>query len=84
MLRIPCPHCGLRDYTEFLYAGDATKQRPAHGTSEWRAWYEHVFLFNNPKGAHREYWQHVQGLSTVVGSGTRHFYQHGRPSVACA
>lgn len=61
MLRIPCPHCGLRDYTEFQYAGDASKQRPAHGTDDRRAWYEYVFLFDNPKGAHLEYWQHVQG-----------------------
>jgi heterotetrameric sarcosine oxidase delta subunit len=61
MLRIPCPHCGLRDYTEFLYAGDATKQRPEHGTGDLRAWYEYVFLFDNPKGAHLEYWQHLEG-----------------------
>jgi len=61
MLRIPCPHCGERDYTEFRYAGDATKQRPAHGSGDLRAWHDHVFLFTNPKGPHREYWQHVQG-----------------------
>jgi heterotetrameric sarcosine oxidase delta subunit len=61
MLRIPCPHCGVRDYTEFHYAGDATKQRPTHGTGDRRAWYEYVFLFDNPKGAHLEYWQHVEG-----------------------
>jgi heterotetrameric sarcosine oxidase delta subunit len=61
MLRIPCPHCGLRDYSEFAYAGDASKQRPAHGTGDQRAWYEYVFLFDNPKGAHLEYWQHVEG-----------------------
>ena len=61
MLRIPCPHCGERDYTEFRYAGDAGKTRPAHGTGDLRAWHDYVFLFDNPKGAHREYWQHVQG-----------------------
>jgi heterotetrameric sarcosine oxidase delta subunit len=61
MLRIPCPHCGLRDYTEFSYAGDATKQRPAQGTADLRTWYEYVFLFDNPKGAHLEYWQHLEG-----------------------
>jgi sarcosine oxidase subunit delta len=61
MLRIPCPHCGVRDYTEFVYAGDATKRRPAHGTADARAWYEYVFLFDNPKGPHLEYWQHVEG-----------------------
>ncbi len=61
MLRIPCPHCGLRDYTEFHYAGDATKLRPAHGTDDAHAWHDYVFLFDNPKGTHLEYWQHVEG-----------------------
>ena len=61
MLRIPCPHCGLRDYTEFHYAGDATKLRPAHGTDDVRVWRDYVFLFDNPKGVHLEYWQHVEG-----------------------
>lgn len=61
MLRIPCPHCGVRDYTEFHYAGDASKRRPAHGTGDLRAWHDYVFLFDNPKGTHLEYWQHVEG-----------------------
>ena len=61
MLRIPCPHCGERDYTEFRYGGDATKVRPAHGSGDLKSWHDHVFLFDNPKGAHREFWQHVQG-----------------------
>lgn len=61
MLRIPCPHCGLRDYTEFHYAGDASKPRPAHGSDDPRAWHDYVFLFDNPKGTHLEYWQHVEG-----------------------
>jgi sarcosine oxidase subunit delta len=61
MLRIHCPHCGTRDYTEFRYGGDATKARPAHDSVDVRAWHDYVFLFANPKGAHREYWQHVQG-----------------------
>ena len=61
MLKINCPNCGERHYTEFRYAGDATKRRPAHGTADMQAWHDHVFLFDNPKGAHREYWQHVLG-----------------------
>ena len=51
MLRIPCPHCGERDYTEFRYGGDATKVRPAHGSGDLQTWHDHVFLFDNPKGA---------------------------------
>jgi sarcosine oxidase subunit delta len=61
MLIIHCPHCGDRDYTEFRYGGDASKRRPAHGSGDLHSWHDHVFLFDNPKGAHREYWQHVQG-----------------------
>lgn len=66
MLRIPCPWCGERDYSEFRYGGDADKVRPAHGRTAAEgagaaAWHDHVFVFDNPKGPHQEYWQHVQG-----------------------
>jgi len=66
VLRIPCPWCGPRDYNEFRYGGDATKLRPAHGATAAEgagaeAWHHQVFVFDNPKGLHREYWQHVQG-----------------------
>lgn len=61
MLRIECPLCGERQYTEFRYGGDAGKRRPGHGTADLAAWHEYLFLFDNPKGTHREFWQHVQG-----------------------
>ena len=61
MLRINCPHCGERDYTEFRYGGDASKRRPTHGTGDLQLWHDHVFVFDNPKGSHREYWQHLLG-----------------------
>lgn len=61
MLRLPCPYCGVRDHSEFRYGGDASKRRPAHGEPDRQAWHDHVFLFDNPKGLHREYWQHVLG-----------------------
>lgn len=61
MLRITCPWCGTRDYTEFRYGGDAGKARPVHGEGDAVAWHDHVFLFDNPKGPHTEYWQHVLG-----------------------
>ena len=61
MLKINCPNCGQRHYNEFRYAGDATKKRPTLDDGDLRAWHDHVYLFDNPKGAHREYWQHVLG-----------------------
>jgi heterotetrameric sarcosine oxidase delta subunit len=61
MLRLPCPYCGLRDHSEFRYGGDATRPRPGHDVTDAKAWHDFVFLFDNPKGAHKEYWQHVLG-----------------------
>lgn len=60
MIRIPCPCCGLRDHSEFSYEGDATVVYPPLDASE-EEWFEAVFLRENPRGPHTEYWQHVNG-----------------------
>ena len=60
MLILTCPLCGERPYTEYRYGGDADKPRPVHGAAQ-QAWHNYLFVFDNPKGAHREYWQHVHG-----------------------
>lgn len=65
-MRITCPVCGERDYTEFRYGGDASKVRPAHGTADMKAWYEYVFVLGNPKGLHRGYWQHVMLVDAAL------------------
>jgi heterotetrameric sarcosine oxidase delta subunit len=61
IMRIPCPHCGLRDVQEFTYLGDAGERRP-HGmeTSE-AAMVDYVYLRDNPRGAHEELWYHGAG-----------------------
>ncbi|HZT19711.1 MAG TPA: sarcosine oxidase subunit delta [Dongiaceae bacterium] len=61
MLRIDCPCCGTRDHDEFRYGGDASVERPAHDERDLERWYRYVFVRANPRGAHREYWQHVMG-----------------------
>jgi heterotetrameric sarcosine oxidase delta subunit len=61
MLRIDCPYCGTRDHDEFRYCGDASVRRPAHDDGDFEAWYRYVYVRPNPKGPHREYWQHVMG-----------------------
>ena len=59
---IPCPFCGPREHSEFVYGGDATVQRPRQaepaGGAEWQAY---VYERDNPRGAHKEHWQHVMG-----------------------
>ena len=61
MLRLGCPICGLRDETEFVYGGDATVVRPALDNVDPSAWLAYVFLRDNPRGPHKEYWHHVHG-----------------------
>ena len=60
-MRIPCPCCGERDLGEFTYGGDASKARPAHGSKGAKTWGDYVFVFENPKGPHVEFWQHTLG-----------------------
>ena len=65
MIRIPCPFCGVRDHTEFSYEGDATVEYPALDASE-DEWFEAVFLRDNPRGPHREYWRHLGGCGSFI------------------
>ena len=65
MLLIPCPHCGERAQVEFAYRGDATLQRPPDGAPD-EAWYEYVFLRDNPRGPHREWWFHHGGCGRWI------------------
>jgi sarcosine oxidase subunit delta len=59
-VRISCPHCGLCDHTEFAYGGDAARDRPGLADAV-EQWTDYVYLRDNPRGAHVEYWQHVHG-----------------------
>jgi heterotetrameric sarcosine oxidase delta subunit len=61
MLRINCPHCGERDHSEFGYGGDATIKYPALDNRDEEAWFRAVYLRRNPRGPHKELWQHVNG-----------------------
>ena len=62
---IHCPFCGARPSEEFAVLGDAAPKRPeAPGDdtgSDLEAWYDYVYLRDNPRGVHREFWQHVGG-----------------------
>ncbi|WP_095204427.1 sarcosine oxidase subunit delta [Mesorhizobium carmichaelinearum] len=61
MLRIPCPVCGLRDETEFSYGADATVRLPDMNEADPKVWHDYVFIRDNPRGPHKEYWHHVSG-----------------------
>ncbi len=61
MLRIQCPYCGVRDFTEFVYGGDASKQIPDLADRNVHRWTDYVMFRDNPKAMHAEYWQHQSG-----------------------
>ena len=61
-MRIPSPHCGPRTHEEFTYHGDATVRRPSATTPDAEsAFYDYVYVRNNPFGLHRELWFHQGG-----------------------
>jgi len=60
MLRIPCPHCGLRDEPEFDFGGPAHVTRPAWEVSD-EEWTAYLYLRENPAGLHLERWCHSSG-----------------------
>ena len=62
MLLIECPHCGPRAETELSYLGDASVRRPQDPDAVSLAdWCDYVYLRDNPRGPHSEWWQHVAG-----------------------
>ena len=60
MIRIPCPYCGVRDHSEFVYGSDASVEYPALDAPA-EAWLEAVFERENIDGVQFETWQHLHG-----------------------
>lgn len=62
MLRIPCPWCGVRDESEFLYGGEAAVRRPpVPEAASDETWADYLFYRDNLRGKHRERWFHAFG-----------------------
>lgn len=59
MLRIPCPHCGVRDETEFRFGGESV-EAPAADANDSQ-WADYLFERNNSKGLQQERWCHDYG-----------------------
>ena len=96
MLLITCPWCGPRAQIEFTYGGDASVERPVDPEAvSAEAWLDHVYLRDNPRGPHDEWWQHASGCRAwvkvrrdtwthrVIGSGTPGADFSGDGSGAC-
>ena len=66
MLRLDCPFCGLRDHDEFTYLEDGSVTMPGIDQTSQSAWFEAVFLRDNPRGKHTELWHHVNGCRMIL------------------
>lgn len=60
MMLMKCPHCGLRNVTEFSYGGPAGLARPPADAGDGQ-WTDYVYMRDNPRGLHDEIWQHSAG-----------------------
>jgi len=60
MLRIPCPYCGLRDESEFLFGGPSQLLRPPYECSD-QEWSDYLYMRDNPQGVYLERWCHLYG-----------------------
>ena len=68
MLLIKCPWCGNRAETEFSYGGEAGITRPLDPVAlDDDEWADYLFMRTNPKGAHKEMWNHSQGCRRWFG-----------------
>ncbi|MGL4489584.1 MAG: sarcosine oxidase subunit delta [Rhizobiaceae bacterium] len=65
-MRITCPHCGPRDLAEFYYWGDAARTSPDLGSGLAQPWLSHVYDRANPRGRHKEHWQHLGGCRAYL------------------
>lgn len=60
MQLFPCPFCGPREETEFVFATEAGKARPEPaGEVAAQAWADYLYVGENRKGPAREVWLHV-------------------------
>ena len=68
-MRIPCPYCGPRDARRVhLSRRRARLQRPDPARpTRASAFYDYVYLRDNPAGPHRELWHHVRRLPRLAG-----------------
>ena len=65
-MRIPCPFCGERDLSEFIYYGDPVGRPDPTATDAPRRFYEAIYLRDSPAGPHRELWYHASGCRSWI------------------
>lgn len=65
MIRIPCPHCKMRNSSEFRHVGEVSS-RPDPGTATPQQWRAYLYERTNPAGWTTETWFHAMGCRRFV------------------
>jgi len=60
VFRIPCPHCGPRNRSEFRHVGEQTS-RPDPRTTTPQEWRDYLYVRNNLADWTMETWYHGAG-----------------------
>jgi methylglutamate dehydrogenase subunit B len=60
-MRIKCPYCGERDAQEFTYRGAHLRRPDAEALDAESAFYDYVYVRDNPAGPLAELWYHRAG-----------------------
>jgi sarcosine oxidase subunit delta len=58
-LLVPCPTCGLREFTEFSFGGETNARPGPEAKPEDLA--EYLFYRRNASGVQQEWWYHRNG-----------------------
>jgi methylglutamate dehydrogenase subunit B len=58
-LLVPCPNCGLREFTEFSYGGETNARPKPDAPIEKLAKY--LYVRRNASGPQQEWWYHRAG-----------------------
>jgi heterotetrameric sarcosine oxidase delta subunit len=65
MFRLPCPHCGLRNVSEFRHVGER-RTRPDTRTATPAQWRAYLYEQGNVAGWSEESWYHTVGCRRFV------------------
>jgi methylglutamate dehydrogenase subunit B len=59
-VKIPCPHCGERPFTEFSFGGEL-REAPTSGSADADEDFRRVYLRTNAPSVQVERWFHAYG-----------------------
>ncbi|HEV7861228.1 MAG TPA: sarcosine oxidase subunit delta [Acidimicrobiia bacterium] len=65
MIRLPCPHCGPRNASEFRYLGE-DRERPDPADATPQEWRTNLYRRVNPAGWTTETWHHSVGCRAFL------------------